>query len=131
METTMKNIVITAILASTIATTAMSDTVEYTFTPTHMIEPTVECTNTDLAIGIVAGVAIAVAAGVATMATLPVSTSAGVATGATVGWSGALSAPFLTNGTATMVASSLVIAGPVTSTVGYYATCITRTMLGN
>jgi len=129
LETTMKNIVIAAIAATIVATTASAETPVYTFTPAHMMEPTVECTNTDLAIGIGAGVVLAVAAGIGTMAALPIATAAGVATGATVGWSGALSAPFLANGTATLVTSSLVIVGPVASTVGYYATCVTRTVM--
>ena len=87
-----------------------------------------ECTTQDVVIGVAAGVTAAVITGVATVASMPV-VGAGVAAGSTVGWVGAFSAPFLTNATASVVAATVVIGGPIYSAVGFYTTCVVRTVM--
>ena len=116
-EITMKTL-ITTLLLIVMTTTAQANTI----TP---VEP--KCTNTDLTIGIVGGVATAVVTGVATVASMPL-VGAGVAAGSTVGWAGAFSAPFLTKATASVVAASVALGGPIYSTVGYYASCVVNTV---
>jgi hypothetical protein len=114
MENTMKNIIATIALVL--------------FASTAQAKSNVECTNTDLAIGIAGGVGIAVVMGVSTVAGMAL-VGPGVAAGSTVGWAGALSMPFLTKATAHMVGASLVFIAPVTSTAGYYGACVTRILM--
>lgn len=140
MENTMKNITIIATLLATLITTSAQAEEIYTprvdetralyFTPMALVEPktTPSCTTGDAIIGVAAGVTAAVFAGVATVAAMPV-VGAGAAAGGVVGWAGAFSAPFLTNATASVVAATVVIGGPLFSAVGFYTTCVVRTVM--
>jgi hypothetical protein len=83
------------------------------------------CTNSDVAIGVAVGAASAVAIGVGTVATSTL-VGPGVATGSVVGWSGALSAPFLANSTALAVTTAGVLVAPIVGTVTYYTACVIR-----
>lgn len=83
----------------------------------------IECTNTDLAIGVAAGLGAAVVVGVSTVAASPVVGAAGTVSG-TVGYTGAMSAPYLTGSTIPSILASNIIVAPITGTVTYYASCV-------
>lgn len=113
----MKTLIATLLLI-VMTTTAQANTI----TPVET-----QCSNTDLAIGIVGGAVAAVAVGVGTVATSPL-IGAGVAAGSTVGWLGAFTMPILAKSTAVAVAASSVIVAPVATFVGYYASCVVSTV---
>jgi len=125
----MKNL-ITAIVLSITATSAMAENENRYIVDTDagiFIDrtPTVECSNVDVIIGVAGGVTVATILGVATAASLPV-VGAGTAAGATVGWSGAFSAPFLTGTTVYTVAAANAIFAPIASVAGFYGSCVVQ-----
>jgi hypothetical protein len=129
-ETKMKNVLITAMLVSTISTSAMAWDTEkrYEFIPAHEMEDDNPCTTSDVVIGATAGITFAVVAGVTAVAYAPVMGAAsGVASGASyLGLTGALSQPFLVGSTLPAIGVSTVIGAPLVGAAGYYASCVTR-----
>lgn len=121
----MKAAIATTALVIAMATPAIADNRlennQY-YLEANSLEQTAECSNTDAAIGIGAGIAGSILLGIGVVATSPL-VGPGVAAGSTVGWSGALSAPFITGSTASAVGWSTVITGPMLATVGYYGGC--------
>jgi hypothetical protein len=113
MENTMKNIIATIALVL--------------FASTAQAKSDVECTNTDLAIGVGVGVVGGAVLGVSALIGLPVM---GAAAGTTMTWGMAMSAPFLTKATFHLATIGVIGAGPLVGTVGYYASCVTRNVMG-
>jgi hypothetical protein len=120
----MKNIVIAAIAATIVATTASAETPAYTFTPAHMMEPETSCSTTDVIIGAGATVAASIVVGVVAVATAP------LITGGTVGYAAATSGAILTGSTLPAIASAPVVLAPTVGVAGYYASCVTRAVMG-
>lgn len=89
----------------------------------------VECTTTDVLVGVGIGAVGAVVIGVGTVAASPL-IGAGVAAGSTVGVSGALSAPVLAGSTVPSVAASSVIVGPILGVAGFYGSCVSNAIFG-
>jgi hypothetical protein len=88
----------------------------------------VECTTTDVIVGVSAGAVGAVVIGVATVAASPL-VGAGAAAGSTVGLSGALSAPVLAGSTLPSVAASSGIVGPILGVAGFYGSCVWNSVM--
>ncbi|MDB4378614.1 hypothetical protein N9Z41_02470 [bacterium] len=112
----MKNVLIASVIAMSTATAVLADSPQYVLEP---IEPV--CTNTDLAIGIGAGVVGGAIIGVSSIIGAPV---VGAAAGTTMTWGMAFSAPFLTNATASLAATGVVLGGPFVGFASYYASCL-------
>jgi hypothetical protein len=117
METIMKNIVIT-IATILFASTAYAEK-QYTLTST---DSKVNCTGTDIAIGVGVGAISAVVIGVATVAASRV---VGIAAPlGVVGIAGATSGAILTNSTLPAIGAASVLSAPVIGTAGFYASCV-------
>jgi hypothetical protein len=116
----MKN-VITVIALYMVMNTSLHAEPEYTLVP---IENSVQCSNTDVAIGVGTGIVSGIVIGVSAIAASPVLGAAGV-----VGWAGAVSAPVITGSTLGAVAAASTIMGPIIGTAGYYASCVTRNIV--
>jgi len=113
----MKNLIATLLLSIT-ATTAYAEG-QYTLTP---IESNVECTGTDIAIGVGVGAISAVVIGVTTIAAsrvIGIAAPLGV-----VGIAGATSGAILTNSTLPAIGAASVLSAPVIGTAGFYASCV-------
>jgi hypothetical protein len=130
-ENKMKHLITTIVLLFTATATMAND---YDDTPRYIEhesgifidrEPTIECSNTDVIIGVASGVVVATTIGVATAASLPV-VGGGYAAGATLGWSGAFTAPFFTGTTVYTVAAANTILTPILSVAGFYGSCVVQ-----
>jgi len=122
----MKHLITTIVLLFT-ATATMADNnsqfIEHESGVFIYREPTVECSNTDVIIGVASGVAVATTIGVAAAASLPV-VGGSYAAGATLGWSGAFTAPFFLGTTVYTVAAANAILAPMLSVAGFYGSCV-------
>jgi hypothetical protein len=116
----MKN-VITVIALYIVMNTSVHAEPEYTLTP---VENSVQCSNTDVAIGVGAGLVSGVVIGISTVAASPMIGAAGV-----VGWTGALSAPVLTGSTIGSVALSTGFTGSLIGLATYYGSCVTHAVM--
>ena len=124
----MKKLITAFAVASTIATTTLAENNDrYIINEEAGVfidrKPEVNCSNTDVIVGIISGVAIATTIGVASAASLPV-VGSGYAAGATLGWSGAFSAPFFTGTTIYTVMAANAMLTPVFSVAGFYGSCV-------
>jgi len=117
MGNKMKKLITAILVSLSLASTG--------FAGEHTSAKSTDCNNTDLAIGITAGVAAAIVVGVTIVATSTL-VGPGIAAGSTVGYAAALSAPFLTRATAMSVGFNTAIMGPIYSTFGYYGSCVIR-----
>jgi len=110
----MKN-VIAAIVIALMATTAQADS-------------DVECTGTDVAIGVAGGVIAATATAISTVVAMPL-VGAGVAAGSQVGLAGAFSASVLQGTTIPALAVANTILAPIYGTVLFYGSCVTASVM--
>jgi hypothetical protein len=150
VENKMKNVVLTAMLISSISTSAMAWDTEkrYDMTTVTEISPDdilvlpsekvyeiilpqpsagLVCSNTDITIGVVAGVVTGVVVGLASVSGMTL-VGPGVVAGSKLGLSAALSAPFLAKTTIPLTAMSLSVFGPAGAVVGHYASCVVRSV---
>ena len=116
----MKNIVIT-IATILFASTAHAEK-QYTLTP---IDSEVNCTGTDIAVGVGVGAVSAVIIGVTAIAASPLVGAAGV-----VGYAGATSGAILTGSTLPAIGAASVLSAPVIGTAGFYASCVYNSVTG-
>ena len=116
----MKAIMLAIAVIMSTATITVADSLQYQFTPSN--DKSV-CTNTDIAIGAGAGILGGAVLGVASIIGAPV---IGAAAGTTMTWGMAMSAPFLTNATASLAVAGATIIGPFVGIAGYYISCVTR-----
>jgi Mg/Co/Ni transporter MgtE len=121
----MENVLITAMLVSTISTSAMAWDTEKRYTIVPDVARESICSNTDIAIGAAVGITAGIAAGVTGAAGVTL-VGPGIAAGSKLGMTAALSQPFLSGTTIPMTAMSTAFLGPLAGMVGYYVSCVTR-----
>lgn len=115
----MKRLIIAIAMSLVFVNTAHAD--GYYVLDTTVSES--KCSNTDLAIGIGAGVTIATVAAVASVASAPL-IGPGIAAGTKVGVSGALSGAIFTKSTLPAILVSVPTLGTIYSVAGYYGSCV-------
>jgi len=116
----MKN-VITVIALYIVMNTSVHAEPDYTLIP---VENSVQCSNTDVAIGAGVGLVSGVVIGVSTVAASPLLGAAGV-----VGWAGALSGPVLVGSTIPAVTISTGVTGSLIGLAAYYGSCVTNAVM--
>jgi hypothetical protein len=114
----MKTIISTIALIVGLSTTGHANEVQHTLIPAHKMEPEVQCSNTDVAIGIGATVVASIVVGIVTVATSPITT------GGVVGYAAATSGVILTGSTLPTIAVSHVILAPTLGITSYWASCV-------
>jgi len=117
----MKHLITATILATLISTTAKASILPPEVTDQVLSQK--ECSNSSIAIGVGLGAIATIGIAVTVVATSPI-VGASAAAGATVGLSGAFSAPFLIGSTLSTIAWSSVIVGPLLATTGAYLGCV-------
>ena len=116
----MKN-VITAIALYVVTNSSVQAEPQYKLAP---VENSVQCSNTDVAIGVGAGLVSGVIIGVSTVAASPMIGAAGV-----VGWAGAFSAPVFTGSTVGSVVVSTGVTGSMVGLASYYGSCVANAVM--
>ncbi len=113
------------LITATILATAIISTTNTASAATLIVGHVPECSYSDIAIGVGLGVAATVAIAVTAVATSPVAGASG-----TVGFIGAMSAPFLGGSTLPAIGAALVIEGPLLAITGAYLTCVYTAVAG-
>jgi hypothetical protein len=114
----MKTIITIIALVVGLSTIGHANEVQYTFIPAHKMEPEVQCSNTDVAIGIGATAVTSIVVGIVAVATAP------LITGGVVGYAAATSGVILTGSTLPVIAFSPVVLAPTVGIGSYWASCV-------